>query len=73
MQRSKLYLNPIFSKLGTQLLCVLMVNRVHAEAPRALQIQWPVIDEKALLWGALSDLQGDAKNHLFGLAGSHIT
>ncbi len=73
MQRSKLYLNPIFSKLGTQLLCVLIVNRVHAEAPRALQIQWPVIDEKTLLWRALSDFQSDAKDGFFGLAGAHVT
>src|SRR5260370_34545230 len=72
MQRSKLYLNPIFSKLGTQLLCVLIVNRVHAEAPRALQIQWPVIDEKTLLWRALSDFQSDAKDGFFGLAGAHV-
>jgi hypothetical protein len=73
MQRSKLYLNPILSKLGTQLLCVLMVNDVHPEAPGAFQVKSAVIDKKTLFWQALSDFQGDAKDHFFGLPVSHVT
>src|SRR6267143_303500 len=73
MQRSKLYLNPIFSKLGTQLFRVLMLNSVHAQAPRAFQVQRPVINEKAVLWRALSDFQSDTKDHFFGLPGANVT
>jgi len=73
MQRPKLYLNPIFSKLRTQLFCILMMNRVHPQAPRAFQVQGPIIDKKTLFRLALCDLQGHTKNHLFGLPGSKVT
>ena len=73
MQRSKLYLNPNLSKLGTQLICVLMVNGVHSEAPRAFEVQRAVIDEKARLRRALSDFERDPIDRLFGLAGPDVT
>jgi hypothetical protein len=73
MPRSKLYLNPIFSKLGTQLFCVLMVNGVHPEAARAFQVQRAVIDEKTMLRRALGDFQRDAKDGFFRLAGTNVT
>lgn len=50
-----------------------MVNRVHAEAPRALQVQRAVINEKALLRRALGDFQRDAKDGLLRLAGPNVT
>jgi hypothetical protein len=50
-----------------------MVNGVHPQAPRAFQVQRPVIDEKAFLGRALRDFKRDAKNRLFGLAGVNIT
>src|SRR5260370_12748307 len=31
------------------------------------------MDEKTLLWRALSDFQSDAKDGFFGLAGAHVT
>src|SRR5438445_10441627 len=72
-QRPKLYLNPILSKLRAQLHRVLMVNGVHPQAPRAFQVQRPVINEKTLPRLALRNSQGTPKNHLFGLPGSNIT
>src|SRR5882762_2759653 len=71
-QRPKLYLNPILSKLRTQLLRVLMVNGIHPQTPRALQVQRPVINKKALLRFALRDFQSYAKDHLLGLSGSNV-
>src|SRR6266436_5753506 len=73
MQRPKLYLNPILSKLRTQLIGVLMVNGVHPEAARAFEIERPVINKKTLLGTALGDLQSHAKDGFFRLAGTHIT
>src|SRR6266404_30147 len=73
MQRSKLYLNPKFSKLRTQLLRVLMENGVHPEAARAFQVERPVIDEKTFFWRALSDFQSDAIDRLFWLTGANVT
>ena len=43
-----LYLNVKFLQLCTQLLRVLVVNHVHSESPRALEVQRPVIDKDAL-------------------------
>lgn len=68
MQRSKLYLNPIFSKLGTQLFGVLMVDGVHSQTPRALEVERPVVNENTLLRRTLGNFQSDAKDRLFGLA-----
>src|SRR5260370_12371809 len=73
MQGSKLYLNPIISKLRTQLLRVLIVDGIHPQAPRTIQVQRPVVNEKTLLRGALGDFQRDAKDRLLGLAGAHVT
>ena len=50
-----------------------MMNRVHPQAPRAFQVQRPVIDENTLFRLALCDLQRHAKNHFFGLPGSKVT
>src|SRR5216683_955338 len=72
MQRSKLYLNPILSKLRTQLLRVLMMNGVHPEAPRAFQVQGPVINEKSLLRLVMGDFRRNAKDQLLGLPGSNV-
>src|SRR6266566_4141132 len=69
----KLYLNPILSKLRTQLLRVLMVNGVHPQAPGGFQIERPVINEKTLFRLALCDFQRHAKNHFLGLPGSKVT
>src|SRR5690349_12011394 len=73
MQRSKLYLNPKFSKLRTQLIRILMVNGVHPEAARAFQVERPVIDEKTFFGRALSHFQGDAIDGFLRLAGANIT
>src|SRR6266446_796669 len=73
MQRSKLYLNPKFSKLRTQLLRVLMENGVHAEATRAFQVERPVIDEKTFFWRALGHFQSDAIDRFLRLAGTDVT
>ncbi len=73
MQRPKLYLNPIVSKLGTQLFGVLMLNGVHAQTPRALEVERPVVNEKALLRRTLGNFQRDTKDGLFRLAGANIT
>src|SRR5260370_1428038 len=72
-RRPKLYINAILSKLRTQLLGVLVMNGVHPKAPRAFQVQGPVINEKTLLRLALGDFQSHAKDQLFGLAGSNVT
>ena len=71
-RRSKLYLNPIFSKLQPQLFRALVEDRVHAEFSRPFQIQGAVVNEKALLGRALRDFQRHAKNGFFGLARMHI-
>src|ERR1700757_4686988 len=73
MQRSKLYLNPKFSKLRTQLLRMLMVNNVHPEAARTFQVERPVIDEKAFFGSTLSDFQSDAIDGFLRLTGANIT
>src|SRR5947199_3449093 len=73
MQRSKLYLNAKFSKLGTQLLRVLMLNGVHPEAPRAFQVERTVIDEETFFGRALGDFQSDAIDRFLGLPGANVT
>src|ERR1700730_17393819 len=70
--RSTLYLNAVLLQIRPQLLRVLVMDYVHAQAPRVLQIQRPVIDEHALFRGTLRDFQCHAKNHLFRLARAHI-
>src|SRR5262245_144955 len=62
-----LYLNPIFCKLGTQLLRVLMVDCVHAQPAWTLQVQRAVVNEEAFLWWALGNFQSNAKNRFLGL------
>ena len=49
------------------------MNRVHAKAARAFQVERPVIYEKTALGRTLCDFQRDAKNRLFGLAGANVT
>src|SRR6266403_171661 len=73
MQRSKLYLNPKFSKLRTQLLRVLKPNGVHPKATRAFQVERPVIDEKTFFCRALRYFQSDAIDGLLGLTGANVT
>src|ERR1700719_1108445 len=63
----------MLSKLRTQLLRILMVNRVHSLAPRAFEVERPVIDKKTLLRLALCDFERHAKNHFLGLPGSKVT
>jgi len=50
-----------------------MENGIHAEAPRAFQVQRAVVDEKTLLRRALRNFQRDAKDHLLGLPGPNVT
>src|SRR5438093_4169544 len=73
MQRSKLYLNPKFSKFRTQLVCVLMLNGVHPEAARACQVERPVIDEKTFFGRALRHFQGNAIDGFLRLTGANVT
>ncbi|HSU88207.1 MAG TPA: hypothetical protein VLL56_05200, partial [Terriglobia bacterium] len=73
MQRSKLHLNPKFSKLGTQLFRVLMVNGVHPKAPRAFKVERPVVNENAFLRRTLGNFQSDAKDRLLRLARANVT
>src|SRR5216110_142339 len=73
MQRSKLYLNPKFSKLGTQLLRILMVNGAHPETARAFQVERAVVDEKAFFGRALRHFQSDAIDGFLRLAGANVT
>src|SRR5437016_183912 len=73
MQRSKLYLNLKFSKLGTQLLRILMVNGAHPEAARTFQVERAVVDEKAFFGRALRHFQGDAIDSFLRLTGANVT
>src|SRR5205814_4478166 len=73
MQRSKLYLNPKFSKLGTQLLRILMVNGAHPETARAFQVERAVVDEKTFFGRALRLFQSDAVDGFLRLAGANVT
>src|SRR5437879_7458124 len=73
MQRSKLYLNPKFSKLRTQLLRVLILNGIHPEAARTFQVERPVVDEKTFFWRALRHFQSDAVDGFLRLAGANVT
>src|SRR5260370_37094474 len=50
-----------------------MMTGVHPKAPRAFQVQGPVINEKTLLRLALGDVQSHAKDQLLGLPGSDVT
>src|SRR5579859_6752515 len=67
-----LYLNAVFSKLRAELLGALVMNRVHAELPRAFQIQRAVVDEKTLFRRPLSDFQRHAKNGFFRFARADV-
>src|SRR6266566_1953531 len=69
----KTYLHAIFSKLRAQLFRVLVVNRIHPQAPRAFQVQRPVVDEETLFRRALCDLQRHAKDRFFGLSRPNVT
>ena len=50
-----------------------MVNGVHAEAPRALQVQRAVINKKALVRRALGNFKRDAKDRFLWFAGADVT
>src|ERR1700737_3161770 len=50
---STLYLNTAFSQFGSQLLRIFVVNDIHAQAPRILQIERAVVDKNALRGRAL--------------------
>src|SRR5579863_5535675 len=69
----KLYLNAMLSKLGTQLVRILMVNDVEPQTSRTFQIERPVVDEDALLRWALCDLQSNPKDGFLGLARTNVT
>jgi hypothetical protein len=68
----KLYLNPVLSKLGTQIFRVLMMDGVHSQAARAFEVQGAIINEETLLRRALGDFEGDAKDGFLGLAGTDV-
>src|SRR5580704_161707 len=68
----KLYLNTMLSKLGTQLVRILMVNDVEPQTSGTFQIQRPVVDEDALLRRTLCDLKSNPKDGFFGLARTNV-
>jgi hypothetical protein len=68
----KLYLNTMLSKLGTQLVRILVVNHVEPQTSGTLQIERPVVDEDALLRRALCDLESNPKDGFFGLARTNV-
>src|SRR5262244_1389451 len=59
-QRPTLYLNVELLQISPQLLRVLVVDHVHAQAPWALEIQGPVVDKDAFLRGTLCNFEGYA-------------
>src|ERR1700682_2502170 len=50
---STLYLNTAFLQFGSQLFGILIMNYIHAQAPRILQIERAVVDKNALRGRAL--------------------
>jgi len=58
----------VTSQLGTQLICILMMDNVKSQSARTLEVEWPVVDEDALFRRALRDFESDAENRLFRLA-----
>ena len=68
----KLYLNAMLSKLGTQLVRILMVNDVEPQTTGTFQIERPVVNEDALLRRALCDLESNPKDGFFGLARTNV-
>jgi hypothetical protein len=68
----KLYLNAMLSKLGTQLVRILMVDDVEPQTTGTFQIERPVVDEDALLRRTLCDLESNPKDRFFGLARTNV-
>ena len=60
-------------QVGTQLVRILMVNHVHAQAARAFQIQGRSSMNTHCSGGPLGDFQSDAEDGFFGFAGVHVT
>ena len=54
------------------MLWVLIVNGIHAQATRALEVQRAVVNEDAFFWLTLSDFESDAENVFFRLAGADV-
>src|ERR1700678_2115861 len=71
-RRLTLYLNVVFLQIRAKLLCVLIMDHVHAQSSWALEIQKTVVDEHALLGRPLCDRQRHPENQLFRLARMHI-
>jgi hypothetical protein len=59
-------------QVNAQLRGVLKVNSVHAKTPGVFEVQWAVVDEKAVFGLALGDFESDAKNIFFGLAAAEV-
>src|ERR1700730_9509866 len=71
--RSTLYLNVVLLQITPQLLRVLIVDHVHSQPPRALQIQRPVIDKHALFGQPVRHFQRHTKDQLLWLARTNVT
>src|SRR6266849_1509037 len=62
----------MLSKLGTQLLRILMMDDVHSQTPGTFQIQRAVVDEKTFFGRALRNLESHAKDQFFRFARSNV-
>src|SRR5580704_1598647 len=59
-------------QIPPQLRCVLKVNCAHVQLLRALQIQFPVINEQTFVGTALSHFESQFIDALIGLSDSQI-
>src|SRR3984957_12632753 len=69
----RLYLNPKSFQFGSGLCGILVMNHVHPQSPRVLQIQLAVVNESALLRRPLRYLQRDPVDLLLRFSRVQIT